>query len=238
MNKTIIVTGAAKGIGLAIAKKAISKGYQVIGIDIDRDEMKKYKALPVDYYYADLSDEISIIELMENIKKKYSQIHALINNAGIADPNQKPILELSLEDWNKMIATNLSSMFLMVKYFSDLFVLKESSIVNISSIRAFFSEANTEAYSAAKAGVIGLTHALANSFAHKFRVNAISPGWIQTGVSAPHSKENDDEHLVGRIGQVDDVANLVMYLISEEASFITGQNFMLDGGVSVKLPYK
>lgn len=231
-KKTIIVTGSVNGIGLSISELAISKGYQVIGIDIEEKVVSG-----IDQYRADLSSENSIIDIKKRIQNKYPQIHAIINNAAIADPYQKPITELDIEDWDAMLNTNLRSMFLMVKHFSNLLVPKESSIINISSIRSRLTDANTEAYSAAKAGVVGLTHALANSFAHKYRVNSISPGWIQTRVSSTPELKDHKQHLTGRVGKVEDIAQFVMYLISEEASFITGQDFLIDGGVSVKLPY-
>ncbi|HRU00463.1 MAG TPA: SDR family oxidoreductase, partial [Victivallales bacterium] len=156
----------------------------------------------------------------------------------------KQIVDLSLNEWNDIINLNLTSAFLFSKY--SIPIMREgSSIINISSTRAFQSEKNTEAYSAAKGGIISLTHALAISLGPKIRVNCISPGWIQTdgwrkkseNRIINYSEADHKQHPAGRIGTPDDIANLTYFLSSDEATFITGQNFICDGGMTKKMIY-
>jgi NAD(P)-dependent dehydrogenase (short-subunit alcohol dehydrogenase family) len=235
MVQVILVTGAANGIGRGIAELALKNNYQVIAADIDDSQAKELESQGIQFYKVDVSDENSIIQFKKQIADQ--EIFALINNAGIADPYNKPLNELELSEWENILRTNLSSMFLMTKHFSENLISNKGSIVNISSIRALRSEANTEAYMTAKSGVIGLTMALADSLKHKLRVNCISPGWIETRVSAPATEEVKDFHLVNRVGNTNDISELVLFLISDKASFITGQNFVVDGGAAQRLAY-
>jgi NAD(P)-dependent dehydrogenase (short-subunit alcohol dehydrogenase family) len=179
------------------------------------------------------------------VKQHIGRLTALINNAGIANPVSGPIERLSQEDWNRVLNTNLTGAFLMVKHNIPLLTQSGGSIINIASTRALQSEPETEAYAATKGGLVALTHALAISLGPKIRVNCISPGWIdvsQWQKIPPYSREPLNEadhrqHPAGRIGIPDDVASLAAFLLSAEAGFITGQNFVVDGGMTRKMIY-
>jgi NAD(P)-dependent dehydrogenase (short-subunit alcohol dehydrogenase family) len=173
----------------------------------------------------------------------YGRIDALINNAGISQ--NKPLETLSLEEWNRVLGVNLTGTFLCTKHASTHLRNSCGSIINIASTRAFMSEACTEAYSASKGGIVALTHALAMSLGPEIRVNCISPGWIETGPwqkksqrhSTDLSEEDHLQHPVGRVGIPEDIASLVLYLVSNEASFLTGSNLIADGGMTRKMVY-
>ncbi len=234
-SKVIVISGAANGIGKGIAEACLAKGYEAVVADIDREAGKQIKQ--VEFIETDVGNEASVIKLKKHVESKYGQIEALINNAADANPNNTPLSDLSLEEWNQKINTNLSSVFLMSKHFNEI-IIDQGSIVNISSIRAYLAEENTEAYMAAKAGVLGLTRALAASLKHRLRVNSISPGWIQNPrISAEVTSQVESYHYSGRIGKFSDIANLALFLISDQASFITGQDLLVDGGASIRLSY-
>ena len=166
-----------------------------------------------------------------------------MNNAAIAI--SKPVSELTLQEWNRVIAVNLTSCFLTAKHAFQFLKANNGCIVNIASTRALMSEPDTEGYSASKGGIVALTHALAVSFAPFVRVNAISPGWIETGdqkksrarIPVTHSEADRMQHPVGRVGEPGDIATMIEFLLSEKATFITGQNFVIDGGITKKMIY-
>jgi len=154
--------------------------------------------------------------------------------------------DLSLAEWNQVIGTNLTGSFLLAKHCGDHLQRNNGRIVNIASTRALMSEPDTEAYAASKGGIVALTHALALSLGPQVTVNCISPGWIETcewkKQSARHTAKHSDadkaQHPVGRVGKPEDIASLVAYLVSPEASFITGANFVVDGGMTRKMIYE
>jgi NAD(P)-dependent dehydrogenase (short-subunit alcohol dehydrogenase family) len=194
---------------------------------------------------ADVSDEASVEALKAKTLAAFGQANALVANAGIAAPGNAAIEELSLESWNKTIAVNLTGCFLAAKHFAAPLKASKGAIVNIASTRALMSERGTEAYSASKGGIVALTHALAVSLGPLVRVNCISPGWIETADwkkpvarKAPfHSEADKTQHPCGRVGEPEDIGALTRFLISSEASFITGQNFICDGGMTKKMIY-
>ena len=143
--------------------------------------------------------------------------------------------KLALREWNRRIGTNLTAAFLMTKHAATLLRRSGGAIVNIASTRALQSEPDTEAYAASKGGLVGLTHALAMSLGPEVRVNCVSPGWI---AHTPVRKKDHAQHPVGRVGRDQDIAALVAYLISDAAGFITGQNFVVDGGMTKKMIYE
>jgi NAD(P)-dependent dehydrogenase (short-subunit alcohol dehydrogenase family) len=234
--KVVVVTGGAQGIGRATALYLQQKNFQVVIADVERFERPE-----LHFVKADVSSESGVQELLQEVVKKYKRLDALVNNVGIGI--NKPISHLSLEEWNRVLAVNLTGIFLCTKYAESHLREAKGAIVNLASTRALMSEANTEAYSASKGGVVALTHALAVSLAPDVRVNCISPGWIETGAlqnearAVQHSDANKTQHLVGRVGEPNDIAALVAYLLSEESSFITGQNFVVDGGMTKKMIY-
>ena len=173
------------------------------------------------------------------VVKRFGRLDALVNNAGITGPHDGPVEKLSLERWNRRLGTNLTGAFLMAKHAVPHLRRagggRGGAIVNIASTRALQSEPHTEAYAASKGGLVALTHALALSLGPGVRVNCVSPGWIS---HRPVRKKKDHaQHPVGRVGRSEDVAALVAYLLSDAAGFVTGQNFVIDGGMTRKMIY-
>jgi NAD(P)-dependent dehydrogenase (short-subunit alcohol dehydrogenase family) len=197
-----------------------------------RDEIRADLALLVD-----LRDEEQIQQSIRRVEHEFSRIDAVINNAAVSRPSAAPPDQLLLSEWQRVIDTNLTAPFLVVKYAAESLRRHRGSVVNIASTRALQSEPNSEAYAASKGGLLSLTHALAISLVPDIRVNAISPGWIDT-TGGPLSPEDHDQHPAGRVGIPEDVAAMVAYLISPEASFVTGQNFVIDGGMTKKMIYR
>lgn len=251
MDVTAVVTGGAQGIGRGIVLKLYEQGYRVAVCDIDPEAAAEIVGLTGDpdrvlCITMDVSDEQSVREGIGWIARRGNLIGALINNAGIADPFNTAVGRLDLRDWERIIRTNLTGMFLTSKYCLPYLKQNHGSIINIASTRAIQSEPNTEAYASAKAGVVGLTHALAVSCGPEVRVNCISPGWIEVSRWQKQSRQRDVnlserdhlQHPAGRVGEPNDIASLVAFLISDEAGFITGQNFIIDGGMTRKMIYE
>lgn len=249
-SKVAIVTGAGQGIGKAIASRLVNEGMCVVIAEIDEEAGKEAvrelkKSERIRYIRTDVSDERQVQEMVEHAVQSWGHLDVLVNNAGIAQAHGPSVKELTLEAWNRVLSVNLTGMFLCAKYAASHLETRQGSIVNIASIRALMSEGNTEAYSASKGGVVALTHALAISLGPRIRVNCISPGWIDVSEwgkstvrkKAIHSPEDQSQHPAGRIGKPEDIAGLVSYLISSEAGFITGVNFVVDGGMTRKMQY-
>jgi NAD(P)-dependent dehydrogenase (short-subunit alcohol dehydrogenase family) len=234
--KTVIVTGAAKGIGRAISLQLLKAGYTVIAADCDAEAGRGLVTLSdqLDFVAADIRKEPSVQQLIAKALERAPTIYGLVNNAGIG--KNRPLTELSLDDWYSVIDTNLTGAFLCAKYAAP-HMAEGGAIVNIASTRALMSEPHSEAYAASKGGLVALTHALAISLGPKLRVNAISPGWIETDPQAVHSDADKAQHPVGRVGTPDDIAQMTAYLLSEASGFITGQNFVIDGGMTKKMMY-
>ena len=227
MDKVALVTGGAQGIGAGIAAMLRARGWQVAVADL--------RQAP-DFFSVrcDVARETSARSCVAKVAKRFGRVDALINNAGIADPDSGRVEKLRLTEWNRRIATNLTGPFLMAKHAARHLRRARGSIVNIASTRALQSEPNNEAYAASKAGLIGLTQALALSLGPEVRVNCVSPGWI---AHASVRRQDHAQHPVGRVGRDEDVAGLVAYLVSDAAGFVTGQNFVIDGGMTKKMIY-
>ena len=250
-DRVAIITGAGQGIGKAIARHLAGQGTAVVIAEIDAeagaetaDELAEIgEAI---FLQTDTSDEGSVEALVDRAARRYGRIDALVNNAGISTPDNPPLAELSLENWNRILATNLTGYFLCAKHCVRHLRRRRGAIVNISSTRSLQSEKNTEAYSASKGGVDALTHALAVSLGPEVRVNAINPGWIvvddwkKSGMrrTPQLSKADHRQHPAGRAGRPEDIASLTAYLVSDAAEFITGQHFVADGGMSVRMIYE
>lgn len=243
-KKTVLITGASSGIGLATCQRFLAASYQV-GI-IDKDPLPEdLKAAEregrVIFVQGQAADEKAATGLVTRMRKDWGAIHALVNNVGVF--KKIHLTELSLDEWKQILDTNITSYFLFAKLCAPDLKKSRGSIVNIASTRALQSEADTEAYSATKGGIVALTHALAISLGPDVRVNCISPGWIDTRDPAEKKKEplkprDHAQHPAGRVGEPEDIANFVHWLVNEEKGFVTGQNFILDGGMTRKMIYE
>jgi NAD(P)-dependent dehydrogenase (short-subunit alcohol dehydrogenase family) len=230
MKKNTLITGSSGLIGSETVREFLSRGHRVYGLDLKPNPSLKHP----DYIFikTDLSKEADIKKAFKKIKS----LDVLINNAAISDPANSTLEKLSLKDWNFFLSINLTSVFLMVKEALPLLKKSNGSIINISSTRHLMSEPHTEIYTTSKGGIDALTRGLAISYAHQVRVNSISPGWI----ADPKEKRRPSDHSqhpVGRVGFPADISKMAGYLASEEAGFITGQDFVVDGGMTVKMIY-
>ena len=232
-QRAALVTGGGRGIGEATARLFAERGYRVAVAD--RDAPRR-RAPGVVYFRCDVSREAAVRACVRRVVRRFGRLDALVNNAGIADPANGPVDKLTLREWNRRIGTNLTGVFLMSKHAAPHLRRAGGAVVNIASTRALMSEPDTEAYAAAKGGVVALTHALALSLGPRVRVNCVSPGWIDTG-KYPLKRSDHAQHPAGRVGRARDVAELVHFLASDAAGFATGQNYVLDGGMTKKMIY-
>jgi NAD(P)-dependent dehydrogenase (short-subunit alcohol dehydrogenase family) len=231
MDKVALVTGGAQGIGHGIALALLQRGWRVALADV---KLPGGRSEDLPLVKCDVSNETQVRVCVRTVARRFGRLDALVNNAGIADPHTGPVEELSLREWNRRLGVNLSGAFLMAKHAVPYLRRARGAIVNISSSRALQSEPDTEAYAASKAGLVGLTHALAMSLGPEVRVNCVSPGWI---AHQSVRKKDATQHPVGRVGRDEDIAELVAYLLSDAAGFVTGQNFVVDGGMTRKMIY-
>ncbi len=244
------MTGAARGIGRGIVRRLLGDGWSVAAIDRDELSLRATEAaLGSDARLlaavADVGDEAAIVQAIADTVARFGGLDLLVNNAAIADPHAGPLEQLSLERWHELLRVNVDSVFLCSKHAIPHLRARGGSIINLSSTRALQSEPHTEVYSASKGAIMALTHALAISLGPAIRVNAIAPGWIDTRSELPEHVEAPPEpsaadhaqHPVGRIGRPNDVASLVAWLASEEAGFMTGQQLVIDGGMTRKMIY-
>lgn len=249
-GKTILVTGGAQGIGRGIAQAILGAGGHVCIGDLDAEAgracIDEWQAGARAHFMAvDVAREASVRRWVSAALKRFGRIDGLVNNAGIADPHVAPLSELSLADWNRYLATNLTGAFLCCKHAMPELKKHHGAIVNIASTRALQSEPDTEAYAASKGGLVALTHALAVSAGPNVRANAILPGWIATDAwrkpserSKPSlSRRDHAQHPAGRVGTPEDIGDLAVYLLSMQSGFITGQSFVVDGGMTIKMQY-
>lgn len=246
-----LVTGGGQGIGRAISFAFAGEGANVVVVDIDREAGEECAAEITEaggeaaFIAADVALEQDVMALMKQVEERYGRLHHLCNNAGIG--YNAPLESLPLEAFDRVIGVNLRGPLLCAKYALPLMRRAErASIVNIVSTRALMSEPNTESYSASKGGLLALTHALAVSLGPHIRVNAISPGWIETSEwrksserRRPELRERDHlQHPAGRVGRPEDIARAVLFLSDPEAGFITGTNLVVDGGMTIKMIYE
>lgn len=222
IDKVVAVTGGAQGIGKCIAEEFAKAGAHVCVIDIQEG----------DHFVGDISDKSVLEAFAADVIKRYGKIDILINNAL---PIMKGIDECSYEEFQYALSVGVTAPFYLAKLFSSHFA-EGASIINISSSRDRMSQPQTESYTAAKGGIAALTHALAVSMAGKVRVNSISPGWIDTSYQV-YEGPDAVQQPCGRVGNPLDIANMVLYLCSEKAGFITGENICIDGGMTRLMIY-
>ena len=238
-QKVALVTGAARGIGLATAKRFLAEGWRVALLDIDNDTLgRTHAALPADKTIAiccDVADAAGVAAAIARVAKDFGRLDALVNNAGIAI--FKPILDLTYEDWSRVLAVNLTGPFLCVQSAAPL--MRDSgggAIVNITSISGLRASTLRTAYGTSKAGLAHLTQQQAIELASLgIRVNAVAPGPVDTAMAkAVHTPEiraaYHDAIPLNRYGLEQEIAEVIFFLCSDRASYITGQTIAVDGG--------
>ena len=221
-NRVVVVTGGAKGIGKTIADEFRKAGAHVCVIDL----------LENDYFVGDLADQTVLDAFADKVIADYGRVDVLVNNAL---PLMKGIDECTYEQFNYALRVGVTAPFYLTKRFAPYFT-PGASVINISSSRDRMSQPQTESYAAAKGGISALTHALAVSRAGKVRVNSISPGWIDTDFTV-YDGADAVQHPAGRVGNPLDIANMVLFLCSDKAGFITGENICIDGGMTRQMIY-
>ena len=221
-DKVVVVTGGANGIGKCIAEQFAKNGSHVCVID----------KVPGNHYVGDIADKCVIESFLKYIADNYGRVDYIINNAL---PIMKGIDDCSYEDFQYALSVGVAAPFYLVKLLIP-YLTQGASIINISSSRDRMSQPQTESYTAAKGGIAALTHALAVSLAGKARVNSISPGWIDTQY-VEYEGADALQQPVGRVGNPMDIANMVLFLCSEKAGFITGENICIDGGMTKQMIY-
>ena len=221
-NKIAVVTGGANGIGKCIAGEFRKNGAEVCVID----------KVEGNHYVGDISDKKDLEEFADHVIGKYGHVDYLINNAL---PLMKGISDCTYEEFQYALSVGVTAPFYLSKLFLQYF-REGGSIINISSSRDRMSQPQTESYTAAKGGISALTHALAVSLAGKVRVNSISPGWIDTSYKK-YEGADALQQPCGRVGDPRDIANAVLFLCSDKAGFITGENICIDGGMTKLMIY-
>ena len=221
-DKIAVITGGASGIGRTITEEFRKVGANVCVIDL----------LPNDYYTGDLADQSVLEDFAHKVVTDHGHVDFLINNAR---PLMKGLDECTFEEFNYALKVGVTAPFYLTKLFAPHFAA-DASVVNISSSRDRMSQPQTESYTAAKGGISALTHSLAISLAGRARVNSISPGWIDTDYTV-YEGPDASQHPAGRVGNPLDIANMVLFLCSDKAGFITGENICIDGGMTHQMIY-
>lgn len=247
MKPHIIITGGAQGIGKITTLELLKNNFSVSVFEKDKKAIEELRSEIKDQacllYHVDVSNEENVVVAINDSVKTNGGLYGLINNAAISI--NKPITDVTLKEWKRVIDTNLTGAFLCSKYALPHLKHSRGCIINMASTRAFQSEPNTESYAASKGGIFAFTHALAMSAGPYVRVNCISPGWIDVSEVKKTtearqiiiSKEDHQQHPVGRVGNAMDIARTILFLLDEKNDFITAQNFVIDGGMSRKMIY-
>ena len=247
-DRVFVVTGGGRGIGRAIAQRLAADGARVRILDRDaragRDAAGEYGER-VTFERCDVAREADVRRAIAGAVRWGGRLDGVVNNAAIADPHVGPVERVTLARWQRYLDINLTGAFLVAKHALRHLRRARGAIVNLASTRALQSEPDTIAYAATKGGVVALTHALAVSAGPEVRVNCISPGWIATDAFAPRGARHAPrlrtrdhaQHPAGRVGRPEDVAALCAWLLSDEAGFVTGANYVIDGGMTRKMIY-
>lgn len=221
-NKVVVITGGAHGIGKTMREEFEKEGATVCIIDL----------LENSYFKGDISDKNTLEAFAKKVISDYGKIDILIHNAA---PLMKGIHDCSYEEFEYALRVGVTAPFYLSQLFLPYFA-EGGSIIHISSSRDRMSQPETESYSAAKGGIAALTHAMAISLSGKVRVNSISPGWIDTAFQT-YTGADALQHPAGRVGNPLDIANMVLFLCSDKAGFITGENICIDGGMTKQMIY-
>lgn len=243
-GKMVAITGAGKGIGEGIARAYAKHGAYVVLAERAAEDGRRVEASIrkegglAQFIPTDVGKPEQITALMQHIEKEHGRLDVMINNAGVS--RWKSPYEITVEEWDDILNINLRGVFLGAREAAKLMRKHGGgSIVNIASTRAFMSEPDSEAYAASKGGIFALTHALALSLAKdRIRVNAISPGWIETGDYETLRAIDHAQHPSGRVGTPEDIARACLYLTSVDNEFVNGQNLIVDGGMTRKMIYE
>jgi NAD(P)-dependent dehydrogenase (short-subunit alcohol dehydrogenase family) len=233
-----LVTGAANGIGRAIARRLLDDGWSVAAFDLPKSGLaRSFARSPhVALIEGDVADAAAVERAVAKAVTAFGRLDGVVSNAGIM--KRKPVGKLSLADWQRVLDVNLTAAFLFARTAEKPLRKAKGAIVTVASTRALMSEPNTEAYAATKGGLVALTHALAMSLGPDVRVNCISPGWIETGDYSKLRKKDHDQHPAGRVGKPEDIAEMAAFLLDAKRSgFVTGANFVVDGGMTRKMIY-
>lgn len=240
--RTIVVTGGASGIGKGIATAFAKRGDRVIVCDLNEEKGLAFvseladEGLDTHFLRLDVSNTVEVETVFSVIETEYKQIDVLINNAGISEWHDP--LTMPIETFDRIIDTNLRSVFLCSREAAKR-MKNGGAIISMASTRAQMSEPFTEAYAASKGGIISITHALAASLAPlNITVNCISPGWIDTGNYGELRDVDHAQHFSNRVGKVEDIARMCMFLANKENNFINGENITIDGGMTKKMIYE
>jgi NAD(P)-dependent dehydrogenase (short-subunit alcohol dehydrogenase family) len=234
-----LVTGAANGIGRAVARYLLTAGWAVVALDLPKAGLAR--AFPrgtrnVLLIEGSVAEEDTARRTIKAVTETFGRLDGVVSNAGIM--LVKPLRRLTLDDWRRVLDVNLSATFLLARASEKALRASKGAIVTIASTRALMSEPNTEAYAASKGGLIALTHALAISLAPDVRVNCVSPGWIATENYGALRRKDHRQHPAGRVGKPEDIARIVAFLLDAQRSgFVTGANFVVDGGMTRKMIY-
>ena len=235
-----LVTGGANGIGRATSRRLLAAGWRVGIVDLPGSGLRRAFSAPsrdIVLVEGDVREEATAGRAVAALLERFGQVDGLVANAGIMI--RKPLRQLSLEQWRRVIDTNLTAAFLFARAAEKELSKARGAIVTIASTRAHMSEANTESYSASKGGLLALTHALAISLGPQVRANCVSPGWIETKNYAALRRIDHAQHPGGRVGKPEDIAEIVAFLLDGRRSgFVTGANFTIDGGMTRKMIYE
>ena len=221
-DKVVVITGGAGGIGKCVAEEFRKQGAEVCVID----------TAPGAHFVGDIGDKTTLESFAKSVIDRYGRVDVLVNNA---PPAFIGIDDCSYEQFQNALAVGVTAPFYLSKLFAPYFA-EGASIINISSSRDRMSQPQSESYTAAKGGIAALTHALAVSLAGKVRVNSISPGWIDTQYRI-YEGADAIQQPAGRVGNPMDIANMILFLASDKAGFITGENICIDGGQTKLMIY-